>query len=105
VFGPLATAPRPEKVLNVAVKTGKPPTKLEAKSEGAMTVYTDGGVDTTKLALGVNQTTYDGVLKEAGVSSRTGAWTVVADGKEEAWMPGKRLDVAADGHYAIVEPN
>lgn len=104
VFGPLATEPKPANILNVAVKKGKPPTKLAPVTEGSMTVYTDGGTDTTKVALGIDMTTYAGVLKDATVSPRTGAWTIIADGKEQAWTPGLRLDVKADGRFELVDP-
>ncbi|HEY4175363.1 MAG TPA: hypothetical protein VGM90_00955 [Kofleriaceae bacterium] len=103
IFGPLATAPRPAKILNVAVKTGKPPARLAPHVEGQMTVYSDDVGDTTRLALGVNQTTYEGVLKEATVSSRAGAWTLIVDHRETPWTAGDRIDVGADGQLTVVK--
>jgi len=99
IFGPRADAPLPAEVKNVAVKPGKPPTApLKPHAEGPGTIYSDGATDTTSIATGVGMTTYDGILKEVSLSQRTGPWTIVSDGKDQAWSSGVRLDVADDGH-------
>ena len=99
IFGPRADAPLPARVRNVAVKPGTPPTgTLVPHPDGAITIYSDGNPGTTSIATGVEMTSYEGVLVDASPSPRTGAWVIVADGKEQAWTSGVRLDVAADGH-------
>ena len=98
IFGPRADAPLPPVVKNVAVKPGKPPTgNLVPHPERSITVYSDGAADTTSIATGVEMSSYEGVLEDASLSSRTGDWVIVAAGKEQPWTPGVRLDVAADG--------
>jgi hypothetical protein len=99
IFGPRAGAPLPAKVKNAMAKPGKPPTSaLVPHADGRLTVYSDGGTDTTRIATGVGMATFDGVLEEVSLSPRTGTWTIVSDGKEQAWSPGVRLDVGDDGH-------
>jgi hypothetical protein len=99
IFGPRAGAPLPAQIKNALAKPGKPPTHaLAALSEGEITVFSDGATDTTHIATGVGMTTFDGVLEDVSLSPRTGAWTIVSDGKDQSWAPGVRLDVADDGH-------
>jgi hypothetical protein len=98
IFGPRADAPLPAEVKNVAVKPGKPPARaLAPVPRGSITIYSDGADDTTQIATGAGMSTYEGVLIDASLSTRAGAWTIVAAGKETAWTRGIRLDVAADG--------
>src|SRR5437868_10782495 len=79
IFGPRADAPLPPVVKNVAVKPGKPPTgNLVPHPERSITVYSDGASDTTSIATGVEMSSYDGVLKDASVSPRTGDWVIIA---------------------------
>jgi hypothetical protein len=102
ILGPRADALLPAVVKNVAIKPGKPPTApLVPRPNGAVTIYSDGAGDTT---MGVGMLTYDGILRGAALSERTGAWTIVSDGKDHAWPAGVRIDVADDGHtFKLVE--
>jgi hypothetical protein len=98
IFGPRAEAPGTGAIKNVAVKPGKPPTvALAPHAVGEATIYSDGAADTTAIMTGVGMTSFDGVLKQVSLSKREGPWTVVADGKDQAWSPGTRLEVADDG--------
>lgn len=99
LFGPRADAPLPARITNALAKPGKPPTRaLAPHAEGQITIYSDGATDTTQMATGAGMTTFDGVLEDVSLSTRTGAWTIVSDGRDQAWARGVRLDVADDGH-------
>lgn len=99
IFGPRADAPLPVQIKNALAKPGKPPTHaLAAHPEGPITIFSDGATDTTQVASGVGMTNLEGVLQNVSLSPRTGAWTIVSDGKDHSWAPGVRLDVADDGH-------
>ena len=104
IFGPPANAPLPTEIKNVAVKPGKPPTApLQPRPFEQATIYSDGAPDTTAVVTGVGMTSFDGVLAEVTLSTRAGAWTIVFDGKDQEWAPGRRLDVGADGHSFKLE--
>jgi hypothetical protein len=99
ILGPRAGAPLPAQIQNALATPGKPPTRaLAPHAQGQMTVYSDGATGTTQIATGVGMTTFDGVLEDVSLSPRTGAWTIVSDGRDQAWAPGVRLDVADDGY-------
>jgi hypothetical protein len=98
IFGPRADAPLPANVKNVAVKPGKPPTApLTPHATAPVTMYSDGASDTTAISTGVGMASFQGVLTDVVLSQRTGVWTIVFDGRDQAWPQGQRLDVGDDG--------
>ncbi len=98
IFGPRAGAPLPAQIKNALANPGKPPTRVLAPhAEGQITIFSDGATDTTQILTGVGMTTFDGVLEDVSLSPRTGAWTIVSDGRDQAWAPNVRLDVADNG--------